>query len=53
MDIVLNVAGIPLNPSYHGTHCPGNGEDPEVECCCDECNYFLICFPDWEAWYGT
>lgn len=40
--------GIMLRPSCHGKDCPGNGENPGVECCCDECDYFLGCFPDWE-----
>ena len=37
-----------LKPSYHGQDCPASGDDPAVECCCDECNYFLACFPDWK-----
>lgn len=28
--------------------CPGNGEHPEYECCCDECPYYSECFPDWK-----
>ena len=40
--------GILLNPSYHGEDCPGNGDHPEYECCCEECDYFLLCFPDWD-----
>lgn len=40
--------GLPLVPSNHGEKCPGNGDDPELECCCDECDFYLICFPDWE-----
>ena len=36
-----------LTPSYHGEKCLGNGEHPGIPCCCDECNYYLICFPDW------
>lgn len=30
-------------------HCPGNGQDPHVECCCDNCSAYLDCYPDWEA----
>ena len=37
----------PLTPSYHGKDCLGNGAFPGVECCCDECDFFLTCFPDW------
>lgn len=38
--------GILLKPSHHGEQCPGNGED--LECCCDECDHYLTCFPDWK-----
>ena len=38
-----------LTPSYHGENCLGNGEHPEYECCCDECDYYLACFPDWDT----
>ncbi len=38
----------PLTPSYHGKDCLGNGAYPGVECCCDECDFFLTCFPDWK-----
>ena len=41
--------GIMLTPSFHGENCLGNGEHPGKECCCDECDYYLICFPDWET----
>lgn len=41
-------AGAWLTPSYHGERCVGNGKDPEVECCCDECDHFLECFSDWK-----
>lgn len=40
---------ITLTPSALGAECIGNGEHEEVECCCDECDYFLFCFPDWET----
>ena len=26
--------------------CEGNGKHEKYECCCDECNYFLKCFPE-------
>lgn len=39
----------PLIPGLHGADCPGNGETAGYECCCDECDYYLICFPDWET----
>lgn len=36
-----------LTPSYHGELCRHNGNDPEFEIACDECDYYLVCFPDW------
>ena len=41
-------AGIILTPSYHGNECARNGE--HGECCCDECDYMMECFPDWQTW---
>ena len=40
--------GILLTPGFHGEGCLGNGLHPGYECCCDECDYYLICFPDWK-----
>ena len=37
-----------LTPSYHGEKCLGNGEHPGIECCCDNCDYYQACFPDWQ-----
>ena len=42
--------GILPTPSYHGENCFGNGEHPGLECCCDECDFYLACFPDWETY---
>ena len=39
---------MPLTPSYHGKDCLGNGEHTGFECQCDECDYYLICFPEYE-----
>ena len=45
--------GILLTPSYHGEKCMGNGERLGYECCCDECNFYLQCIPDWnETGFG-
>jgi len=41
--------GILLTPSWHGEKCQGNGEHPGKECCCDECDHYLACFPDWKT----
>ena len=46
--LVDESTGILLTPSYHGALCLGNGEHPGFECCCDECDFYLTCFPDWE-----
>lgn len=37
----------PLTPGNHGKDCPGNGNHPGYECCCDNCDHFLVCFPEW------
>ena len=39
---------VTITPSYHGELCQGSGEDPAHECRCDECDYYLECFPDWK-----
>ena len=41
---VTDVIGIELTPG-EPTVCLGNGEQG-VECCCDECDYYLLCFPE-------
>lgn len=28
--------------------CQGNGKHPGFECCCDNCDYFQECFPNWK-----
>lgn len=28
--------------------CQGNGKHPKFECCCDECAWFLKCFPKFD-----
>ena len=40
---ITDATGTPLIPSKQGCECPGNGEHPEYECCCDECGYLLCC----------
>jgi len=41
---VIDITGIELMPG-EPTVCLGNGEQG-FECCCDECDYFLRCFPE-------
>lgn len=38
-----------LTPSYHGELCCHNGDNPDYEIACDECDYYLGCFPDWNC----
>lgn len=27
-------------------NCQGNGQDPEFECYCDECDHYLACYSE-------
>ena len=38
-----------LTPSYHGRRCRHNWDDPNYEMACDECDFFLACFPELET----
>ena len=40
--------GILLTPGFNGKDCLGNGQHDGLECCCDECDFYLVCFPDWK-----
>lgn len=37
-----------LTPSYHGEKCRYNGNNPDYEIACDECDFAMVCMPDWE-----
>ncbi|MBR3417949.1 MAG: hypothetical protein IKG82_04580 [Oscillospiraceae bacterium] len=41
----MNRGEIELTPSPNGINCIGNGQH-EIECQCDECDFFLDCFPE-------
>ena len=46
--MILDVTGIQLIPGNMGKDCPGNGNHLDekglpIECCCDECDYYLCC----------
>ena len=43
---VIDVTGVELTPG-EPTVCLGNGSQG-FECCCDECDYFLLCFPQFD-----
>ena len=45
--MIIDITGTILIPGNLGKDCPGNGENGN-ECCCDECNYFLYCFPQYD-----
>ncbi len=42
----IDVTGVELTPG-EPARCLGNGERG-FECCCDECDYYLLCFPEFE-----
>ena len=42
----IDVSGIELTPG-DPTICLGKGEQG-FECCCDECGYYLLCFPEFD-----
>ena len=43
---LIDVTGTELTPG-EPTVCLGNGEQG-FECCCDECDYYLLCFPQFD-----
>lgn len=43
----IDITGIELIPGEPSV-CLGNGEQG-FECCCDECDYFLLCFPEFDS----
>ena len=40
----FDITGVELTPGKPAV-CLGNGEQG-FECCCDGCDYFLCCFPE-------
>ena len=43
---VVDITGVELMPGEPAA-CFGNGEQG-FECCCDECDYYLLCFPEFD-----
>ncbi|MBP9989701.1 MAG: hypothetical protein KBT46_09430 [Ruminococcus sp.] len=43
---VTDVTGAVLTPG-NPEKCQGNGEHKDFECCCDECDWFLLCFSEY------
>ena len=46
---IIDITGIELTPG-NPTVCLGNGNQ-RFECCCDECDCFLLCFPEFDVQY--
>ena len=44
---IIDITGVELTPGKPDV-CLGNGEQG-FECCCDECDYFLRCFPEFDT----
>ena len=44
---VTDITGAELTPGEPAA-CVGNGEHG-IECCCDECDCFLLCFPEFDT----
>ena len=44
---VIDITGIELTPGEPNA-CLGNGEQG-FECCCDECDYYLLCFSEFDS----
>ena len=42
---IIDITGVELTPGQP-TVCLGNGEQG-FECCCDECDYLMLCFPEY------
>ena len=43
---VIDISGVELTPGKPAV-CLGNGKQG-FECCCDECDCFLLCFPEYD-----
>ena len=43
---IIYITGVELTPGKP-TVCLGDGKQG-FECCCDECDYFLLCFPEFD-----
>jgi len=42
--MIVDITGVELKPGESAV-CLGNGEQG-FECCCDECDFYLLCFPE-------
>ena len=46
-DFDIDPTGTTLRPGRPET-CQGNGKHPGIESCCDNCSYYLACFPEYD-----
>ena len=44
---IMDITGVEITPGKPSV-CLGNGEQG-FECCCDECDYFLLCFFEFDS----
>ena len=44
---IIDITGVELTPGEPAV-CLGNGQQG-FEYCCDECDYFLLCFPEFDV----
>ncbi len=47
-NLIIDPTGVILTPGNGGKDCKGNGEHTNwlgkpIECCCDECGFYLLC----------
>lgn len=49
MKRTIDPSGIHLTPSWQGKKCAGNGTNGQLECACDECDFFLKCYPQFDV----
>lgn len=42
-----DITGVLLSPG-EPQKCLGSGDVPGTTCCCDECDFYLRCFPEWD-----
>lgn len=50
---IIDITGVELTPGkptqYKGNGKTKNKNGKLIECCCDECDYFLLCYPEWSG----
>lgn len=42
---LIDVTGVELTPG-DPQNCLGGDKHPDFECCCDECDFYLQCYPE-------